>query len=243
MLKNIKMFLCSGVVILGVVGFAFAEDEAQDFFEPEEISEEVIETNEDIITNPEPAEIDLADQVSANALNDFQVEGSLFEKITTLEQEKVVIQLEKERAQLDLELERLNAERIKLQMELDTLSGRAEQQQRELETAKAQLEIKTEQLKRQKEAMDNAPVEEEVVVRQPQKKKQEVTEISSKYKLINVVGIDNQLQATLEEVTTGQNKRVSVGKNIDGYTIQSISLNDGVVFEKDGEIETLNIGK
>ena len=76
----------------------------------------------------------------------------------------------------------------------------------------------------------------------PQPKPKE-TEIVKKYKLINVVGIDNQLQATLEEVSTGQNRRIAVGKELDGYVVKSISLNDGIVFEKDGIEESLNIGK
>ena len=61
--------------------------------------------------------------------------------------------------------------------------------------------------------------------------------------MINVVGVDNQLQATIEEIATGQNKRISVGKELDGYIVKSISLNEGIVFEKDGETESLNIGK
>ena len=98
-------------------------------------------------------------------------------------------------------------------MELDTLSGRAEQQQHELEAAKAQLDIQTEKLKRQMDSLDAQPAT--TVVKEPQK--QEESDVSKKYKLINVVGIGNQLQATLEEVATGQNKRIAVGKELDGY--------------------------
>jgi septal ring factor EnvC (AmiA/AmiB activator) len=194
-------------------------------------SEEIIE--EEVVVTEETA-----DQMSADALNNYEVSGSLFERITALEQEKVVMQLEKERAQLDLELERLNAEKIKIQMELDTLSGRAEQQQQELEATKAQLEAQTEKLKRQLEQPD----EEEVV---PEKQPKKVAEggLSKNYKLVNVIGVGNQLQATIEEISSGQNKRVSVGKQIDGYVVKSISLNDGIVFEKDGEEENINIGK
>ena len=61
--------------------------------------------------------------------------------------------------------------------------------------------------------------------------------------VINVVGIGNQLQATVSELSTGQNKRIAVGKELDGYIVKSISLNDGIIFEKDGELESLNIGK
>ena len=195
-------------------------------------SEEIIE--EEVAVTEETA-----DQMSADALNNYEVSGSLFERITALEQEKVVMQLEKERAQLDLELERLNAEKMKIQMELDTLSGRAEQQQQELEATKAQLEAQTEKLKRQLEQPD----EEEVVVQEKQQKKVAEGGLSKNYKLVNVIGVGNQLQATIEEISSGQNKRVSVGKQIDGYVVKSISLNDGIVFEKDGEEENINIGK
>ena len=126
-------------------------------------------------------------------------------------------------------------------MELDTLSGRAEQQQQELEVAKAQLEAQTEQIKRQREKLDDND-EEEAVVEKP-KKKAVAGSLSEQYKLVNVIGVGNELQATIEETTTGQNKRISVGKEIDGYIVKTISLNEGIVFEKDGETETLNIGK
>ena len=207
--------MCVGLVSVGVNSAAFAV-------------EEIIEETD----------VEMADRVSSEALMNYDETGSLFEKITVLEQEKVVAQLEKERAQLDLDLERLNAERIKLQIELDTLSGRAEQQQQELEAAKAQLEIQTEKLKKQM----NTVSEEPEVVAKVQEKKEE-SSVSKKYKLINVVGIDNQLQATIEEISTGQNRRIAVGKDLDGYIVKSISLNEGIIFEKDGETQSLNIGK
>ena len=93
------------------------------------------------------------EQTSADAIADYNPQGSLFQQITDLEQEKVLMQLEKERAQLDLELDRLAAEKIKLHMEIDTLSGRAEQQQQEFETQKAKLEAEAVRLEREKEAL------------------------------------------------------------------------------------------
>ena len=213
MLKKLNFILIAFVI--GVCGVSYAD--------------EIIEETD----------VELADQISSDAMMNYNVSGSLFEKITSLEQEKVVAQLEKERAQLDLDLERLNAEKIKLQMELDTLSGRAEQQQQELEAAKAQLEIQTEKLKRQMDSLDSQ--EGTKTERAPEKRQEE--NIAKKYKLINVVGVDNQLQATISEVSSGQNKRISVGKELDGYIVKSISLNEGIVFEKDGETESLNIGK
>ena len=224
MLKKLNVMMIVSLFAIGANINAYAYD---DFFE-----EEVVEEN--------VSDADLADQMSADALLSYNESGSLFEKITVLEQEKVVAQLEKERAQLDLDLERLNAEKIKLQMELDTLSGRAEQQQHELEAAKAQLDIQTEKLKRQMETLDEQPSA-PVASREPERR--EESSVSRKYKLVNVVGVGNQLQATLTEISTGQNKRIAVGKELDGYIVKSISLNDGIVFEKDGETESLNIGK
>lgn len=223
MLKKLNLIMVVSLFAVGIVPVAYAE-------EYEIVDESIVEEN--------VSDVDLADQMSADALLSYNESGSLFEKITILEQEKVVVQLEKERAQLDLDLERLNAEKMKLQMELDTLSGRAEQQQHELEAAKAQLDIQTEKLKRQMDSMDEEP---EPVVKAPEKKVEQ--NVSKKYKLINVVGMGNQLQATIEDISTGQNKRIAVGKELDGYIVKSISLNDGIVFEKDGETESLNIGK
>lgn len=240
MLKKLKLLLASLLVVPCILFNAVAEDD----FDEGEYAE--IEEFEDVEEIAEPAEVDeqeeIADKVSVNALNDYQVEGSLFEKITMLEQDKVVLQLEKERAQLDLELERLNAEKMKLQIELDTLSGRAENQQHELEVAKAQLDAQAEQIKRQRESLDS---QDTVVVKEmaPKQQKQELGSLTSRYKLMNISGVGNQLQATIQEISSGQNKRVSVGKDLDGYIVKSISLNDGIVFEKDGESENLNIGK
>lgn len=240
MLKKLNLILFSGLIAVGVNFSAWAIE--YDVYDEEEmVYEEEPVVQQNVIQSEE---IEAADEMSANALDNYQVEGSLFQKITSLEQEKVVMQLEKERAQLDLELERLNAEKIKLQMELDTLSGRAEQQQQELQVVKAQLEAQTEQIKRQREKLDDEDEYTSYVQTVSEKpKKQEATEISSKYKLVNVIGIGNELQATVEEVSGGQAKRIAVGKKLDGYTVKSISLNDGIVLERNGEIETLNIGK
>ncbi|MDE6250933.1 MAG: hypothetical protein K2M34_04880 [Alphaproteobacteria bacterium] len=181
------------------------------------------------------------DQASADAVAAYKVEGSLFEQITTLEQEKVLMQLEKERAQLDLELDRLAAEKIKLHMEIDTLSGRAEQAQQELETEKARLEAEAASLARQREELSR-PSEPVVSKSSLSSRNQEQeSNIADNYRLVNVVGAGNQLQATVEDLTTGQNKRLSVGKVLNGYTVKSISLDEGVVFVKDGVTENLNI--
>ncbi len=183
------------------------------------------------------------DDMSAAAVAEYQVEGSLFQQITDLEQEKVLMQLEKERAQLDLDLDRLAAEKIKLHMEIDALSGRAEAQQQELETQMAKLEAEAARLAREKESLENAT--ENVSTTKTTTKKVEEEEIESKigehFKLVNVIGAGSQLQATVADMKTGQNKRISVGRVLDGWTVKSISLDEGVVFTKDGKTQTLNV--
>lgn len=232
LIKKIIMFSC--LIALCVNNSLYAEEEFFDDIDDEEI------VYVDHVDDSQP-DSDVADKISVQALNDYDASGSLFEKITLLEQEKIVVQLEKERAQLDLELERLNAERIKLQMELDTLSGRAEQQQHELEAAKTQLEIQTEKLRQQQSAIENNEITERPIVKSQQNNSSDG--VAKRYKLINVFGVDNQLQATVQNLSSGQNKKISVGKELDGYVVKSISLNDGIVFEKDGEQESLNVGK
>lgn len=183
------------------------------------------------------------EEISADAVAEYSVEGSLFQQITDLEQEKVLMQLEKERAQLDLELDRLAAEKIRLHMEIDTLSGRAEAAQQEIEAEKAKLEAEAARLAREKEALtkDADTPRTSASLRAGATAGADDVDLSDKYKLVNVIGVGSQLQATLADLNTGQNKRIAVGKMLDGFTVKSISLDDGVVFVKDGESQTLNV--
>lgn len=198
----------------------------------------------DVIVDEEIVDVDM-EQMSADAVAAYQVDGSLFQQITDLEQEKVLMQLEKERAQLDLELDRLAAEKIKLHMEIDTLSGRAEQQQQEIETQKAKLEAEAARIEREKESW-LAAAEERSVARTTSFAKdsdeEPAVDITKNYRLVNVIGAGAQLQATVEDLSSGQSKRVSVGKTLDGFTVKSISLYDGIVFVgPDGATQTLNV--
>lgn len=186
-----------------------------------------------------------AEEVAADAIANYSPDGSLFQQITDLEQEKILMQLEKERAQLDLELDRLAAEKIKLHMEIDTLSGRAEQQQQEIETQKAKLEAEAARIEREKEswlAEAEKPVATARATATSTVTETPSVDITQKYRLVNVVGAGNQLQATVEDLTTGQTKRISVGKKLDGLTVKTISVYDGVVFtDADGITQTLNV--
>ena len=185
------------------------------------------------------------EEVSADAVENYDVNGTVFQQITDLEQEKVLMQLEKERAQLDLDLDRLAAEKIKLHMEIDALSGRAEAQQQELETQMAKLEAEAAKLEREKAELEATPIAKttsSASSAKTQKVEEEESPISKKYKLVNVIGAGSQLQATVADLTTGQNKRISVGRTLDGFVVKSISLDEGVVFVKGGETQTLNVG-
>jgi len=211
--------------------------------------------DDDEFWDEEEYEVSDSEQSAAGAMAvaDYNVDGSLFQQITDLEQQKVLMELEKERAQLDLDLDRLAAEKIKLQMEMDTLSGRAEQEQQILLNEKSRLEAEAAKIEQEKQALQKADSEEsdskssaakdtkKSTAKKATKKDVDEDDISSMYKLVNVMGAGNQLQATLSDLETGQAKRVSVGKVIDGFTVKSISLEDGVVFSKDGETQTLNI--
>lgn len=186
------------------------------------------------------------EEVSADAVANYDIEGSVFKQITDLEQEKVLMQLEKERAQLDLDLDRLAAEKIKLHMEIDALSGRADVQQQELEAQVAKLEAETIRLEKEKAALEEEEEEsaektKTTAVSAKKEEAEEETLLSKKYKLVNVIGAGSQLQATIADLATGQNKRISVGRTLDGFVVKSISLDEGVVLVRGSEKQTLNV--
>lgn len=227
-MQNKKIFLML-FALCGVMyfGMSYADDESV-FLEDVEVVENI-------------------ENASADAIENYQVQGSLFQQITDLEQEKILMQLEKERAQLDLELDRLAAEKIKLHMEIDTLSGRAEQQQQEIETQKAKLEAEAARLEREKEKLQEEIQEEKSGASYTSSslsatKKEKPSNVAKAYRLVNVVGAGAQLQATVEDLSSGQTKRISVGKKLDDWTVKSISLDDGIEFvNAEGETESLNI--
>ena len=96
--KN-KLFglLLAALAICVVPYTSYAEDD--DYELEEEIS--FVDSGEEF------DERDASDTLSASAVANYNVDGSVFQQITDLEQEKVLMELEKERAQLDLDLERL----------------------------------------------------------------------------------------------------------------------------------------
>jgi chromosome segregation ATPase len=192
----------------------------------------------------------------------YDAEGSVFQKIADLEQEKVLMQLEKERAQLQLDLDRLSAEKARLAREQENADARAEEQTAEIERQKLAIEQERRKLDEQKrklseEAAKKAAADEDGEVQAAKKsaarKQSDETAqdgdapepektIADKYALIEIVGAGNQLVATVENIGTGKQKKISVGKTLDGYAVRSISIDDGAEFEKDGEIFTIGIG-
>ena len=135
-------------------------------------------------------------------------------------------------------------------MEIDELSGRAEQQQQELENAQAKLEAEAAKLEREKEQLQaqTEEMQSRAASVQTSSSSSESTDQSAinfddQYRLLNVVGLGSQLQAKIENLNTGQTKTISVGKDVDGYVVQSISLDEGVVFSNGKDVQTLNITK
>lgn len=230
MQNKIKMLFVCVAALFCVASSSYADLEYDTQFE--DVIDVIDETDNITVNSPE--------DISADAIEEYQVEGSLFQQITDLEQEKILMQLEKERAQLNLDLDRLAAEKIKLHLEIDNLSGRAEQQQQELEAERARLEAEARRMETERNAIATRQAE-PVVRTQPVASEKKETEFEQKYKLVNVFGAGAQLQATVQDLESGQNKRISVGKEMDGYTVKSISLDDGIVFVNGDEVRTLNI--
>ena len=235
-IKIFLMFVVAGIIAVPISGYA---DDTNALVDEVTIDATVTDIDADM------------ESVNADAVAAYDMNGSLFQQITTLEQEKVLMELEKERAQLDLELDRLAAEKIKLHMEIDTLSGRAEQQQQELKNAQAELEAEAARLAREKEELV-AQTEELKADSAKKSSASGTTEkaesdntinFGEKYRLINVIGAGAQLQATIEDLNTGQNKTISVGRTVDGYTVKSISLDEGVVFTNGTDTQMLNVTK
>lgn len=132
-------------------------------------------------------------------------------------------------------------------MEIDTLSGRAEQQQQEIETQKAKLEAEAARIEREKESWlkeieDVKKQEVNDYKSAGAKNEAEEIDVAKNWRLVNVVGAGAQLQATVEDLNNGQKRRISVGKTLDGMTVKTISLYDGVVLvDNDGNTQVLNI--
>jgi type IV pilus biogenesis protein PilP len=181
---------------------------------------------------------------AAPAADEYEPEGSLFQMIADLEQEKVLLQLEKEKAQLQLDMDRLAAEQARIKNEMDALSGASGTQTEAIELERQRLELEKEKLEQQKKSLDakqpdGAPTP--TARAQEPAGKSEPSTLGQKYSLIEIVGAGRQLFATVEDSSGGQRKKISVGKSLDGWNVDSVSLDEGVVLSKDGETAVLGI--
>lgn len=170
----------------------------------------------------------------------YNPSGSMFEKITDLEQKKVLWQLEKENAQMQLEMDRMEAERARIKNEMDSMNDDQNTQTQALELERQRLEVEKQKLEAQKKNMSSAQAQSKNTAAESAPEP-EATPIQEKYRLVEIVGAGRQLIATLEDNKTGQRKKISVGKDVEGYNVDSVSLDEGVVLSKDGEVQTLGV--
>ena len=188
---------------------------------------------------------------------DYDPDGSLFQRIADLEQEKVLMQLERDRAQLQLDLDRLGAEKSRLIREQENADLRAEEQAAEIERQRLALEQDRRRLEDERQRMAdeaaraaeraaeerNNPPRQTVVAEAPAFESiAENAGLAESYSLLEIIGAGNQLVATVEHLGSGQQRRLSVGRQLDGWTVRSISIDDGIEFERNGEVVTIGIG-
>lgn len=178
---------------------------------------------------------------SAENVEEYDPAGSMFQMITDLEQEKVLWQLEKEKAQLQLDMDRIATEQMRLKNEMDAMQGSGDTQVEALELERQKLEIEKQKLEAQRKNIDESGTTPTRTSSGGQSEVEDTSPIQDKYRLIEIVGAGRQLLATVEDNATGQRKKISVGKDLDGYRIDSVSLDEGVIMSKDGETATLGI--
>ena len=79
----------------------------------------------------------------------------------------------------------------------------------------------------------------------PQKveeQKPKKTSSNYKYKLIKFVGNEDKIKIVIQENATGQKSFVYIGDEIDnGWVVKSVSVNQGIIVEKDGVEKVLDI--
>ena len=91
-------------------------------------------------------------------------------------------------------------------------------------------------------AMDEGASAQKEIAKAKKQKNEKTTKPEHKYSLVNIMGVDDKIQVTLINNETGQKNIVSVGDTFDGYTLKSISLDQGIIVEKAGVVEELDIG-
>jgi len=201
-------------------------------------------------------ELVLSDEAWA-PIYEYDADGSLFQRIADLEQEKILMGLERDRAQLQLDLDRLGAEKARIVREQENADMRAEEQAAEIERQRMALEQDRQKLESERQRMADeaarAAERAEETRNNPQPpvlthalvdeaRGTEPAGLAETYSLLEIIGAGNQLVATVEHLGSGQQRRLSVGRQLDGWTVRSISIDDGIEFEKGGEVVTIGIG-
>ena len=64
---------------------------------------------------------------------------------------------------------------------------------------------------------------------------------NGKYNLINMRGNDDLVRAVLYEKSTGRKIIISVGDVLNGAIVKSISLDNGIILDRDGVVEILDV--
>ncbi len=180
---------------------------------------DVVEKNE-LIVIP-------SDSKYLHPLLSLDFSDSLFTKLSELENEKFVLDLETKHKQMELELSKLKRDQLKLDNEI-----------RKLEQVSAE----------SSESVSSAPsdagpsyVSEVSTPVQPEDSSK-TFEVTSVYEIKSIMGIGGNLTATLLNIP--QNKKITVrqGTTIgDGIIVRSISPQDGIVFEKGKKLYPLKM--
>ncbi|MCL1785917.1 MAG: type IV pilus biogenesis protein PilP [Alphaproteobacteria bacterium] len=178
----------------------------------------------------------------------------VFQQIADFEQERILLQLEREKAQLMLDLDRMALEQARLRADAANISERGspevqrlEEENQKLERAMKKMELEKEKLEEKLLNPEDAAATDAKGAARSAKAAGKSAEdsgplpIFKRFRLVEIVGVNRQLQATVEDLVTGQKRRVQVGHKIDGYDVKSISLDEGVVFVKDGAQESLTV--
>jgi hypothetical protein len=139
---------------------------------------------------------------------------SLFSKLSEMEKEKSLLDMETKQRQTELELSKLKRDQLKLDSEI-----------KKLEDAEAN------QTATQDEMTNSAPTYATPVVHNEDST--QTFEITSQYEIKNISGIGGVLTATLNNLKQNKILKVREGTTVgDGLIVRSISPVDGILFEK-----------
>ncbi len=192
-------------------------------------------------------------------LSNYDTSGTLFQKIVDLEQQKLLLKLEKEQTQMELDLKKLQADKLAFQREQDKINQnqdfekrKAEESQKKLEEEKKKLEEEKKYIEEQKSSINksladiaskqktlNSKPASPVVVSSNSGKEN----ISSSYRIKDILGAGGMYSVVLEGIPNNQVRKLSKGQMLpNGYKITKIQPIEGkVTFEKDDDVQELSI--